>query len=298
MSASTAFLGPVDSVSALRCGFASLKPISVRETIRKWGLKLTTVRWQFEGSASNNDWVKSYPSYVKLLNSAVLERVKLPETVDSQMLADMLTKTSIEQFEKDHELKSALAKVESEKESAGPFMTFTRFLRKRFEEKRAGTVQAKAEMFMHSNLPFSYFSDLVMSNEIYEGFLDALQRKLGLYESVWFKRAYNNPEQFKRKFREMQASLSPLFDVMERTLFSEKCLNVLVFGSNCKGASSLFSIDFLDIEKIDYAQFERLTHEFDSNLNSCVSLIVSMEPNSFSRLPNTDLNKVFSELLV
>lgn len=297
MTASTAFFGPVDSISALRCGFASLKPISVKETIRRWGLKLTTIRWQFEGSVNNDDWVKNYPSYVRLLNNAVFERVKLPETVDSQKLEDMLTKTSIERFEKDHELKSALSKVESEKENAGPFVTFTRFLRKRLEEKRSEAVQGKADLFMHSNLPFSYFSNLVMSSEVYEGFLDALLRKLSLYESVWFKRAYNNPEQFKRKFQEMQTSLSPLFDVMERTVFAEKCLSVLVLGSNCK-ESSLFSVDFLDVKKIDYGQFEQLSHAFDSTLNSCVSLIVSMEPNAFSRLPNTDLNRVFSELLI
>jgi hypothetical protein len=298
MSASTAFLGPIDSVSALRCGFASLKPISVKETVQRWGLKLTTVKWRFEGGKGDNDWVKSYPSYVRLLNNSVFERVKLPTTVDSQMLADMLTKTSIERFERDHELKSALAKVESEKESAGPFVVFTRFLRKRFEEKRAESVQAIAEMFMHSNLPFSCFSNLAMSNEIHEGFLDALQRKLTLYESVWFKRVSNNPEQFKRKFQEMQASLSPMFDVMERTHFSEKCLNILILGSNCKDVSSLSSIDFLDVKKIDFAQLEQLSHEFDSNLNNCVSSIVSMQPGSFSHLPNMDLNKVFSELLV
>lgn len=296
MSASTTFLGPIDSVSALRCGFASLEPISVKETVQRWGLKLTTIKWRFEGRG-DNDWVKGYPSYVRLLNNSVFERVKLPATVDSQMFADMLTKTSIERFERDHELKSALAKVESEKESASPFVAFTRFLRKRFEEKRAESVQTIAEMFTHSNLPFSYFSNLVMSNEIHEGFLDALQRKLTLYESVWLKRLSNNPEQFKRKFQEMQQSLSPLFDVMERTHFSEKCLNVLVFGSNCKEPSS-FSIDFLDVKKIDFAQLEQLSHEFDSNLNSCVSSIVSMQPESFSRLPNMDLNKVFSELLV
>lgn len=298
MSASTGFLGPVDAVSALRYGFSSLKPISVRETIRRWGLKLTTVKWQFEGNVSNNDYIRSYPSYTRLLNDAAVERVKLPETVDSKMLAEMLTKNSIVQFEKDHELKSAMAKLESVKDNAGPFVAFTRFLRKRFEAERAGVLQAKADMFMHSNLSFSYFSNLVMSIEVYEGFLDALRRKLGLYELVWFRRAVNNPEQFKRKFREMQTSLSPLFDVMERTFFSERCLNVLILGSNCTEASSLFSIDFLDIKKIDYAQLEQISHEFENNLNNCVSLIVSMEPNSFSRLPTTDLDKVFSELLV
>jgi cell fate (sporulation/competence/biofilm development) regulator YlbF (YheA/YmcA/DUF963 family) len=297
MSASAALFGPVDSASALRCGFASLKPISIKETVKKWGLRVTSVRWRFEG-ASDNDWVKNYPSYITLLNNSVLEKIKLPEAVDSRMLADMITKAAIERFEKDHELKSALGKVEAEKESAKPFVEFTQFLRKRFEENRLKTANAKAEAFMHSNLPFSYFSNLVMSNEIYEGFLDALQRKLTLYESVWFKRAFNNPEQFKRKFREMQASLSPLFDAIERIVFTERCLNVLVVGSNCKDAASLFSVDFLDVKKIDYQQFEPFLVEFDSNLNSCVSLIVSMEPNSFAHLPNTDLNKVFSELLV
>ncbi len=298
MSASTAFLGQIDSVSALRCGFASLEPISVKETVRKWGVKVTTVKWRFEAGKGDNDWVKSYPSYVKLLNDSVVQRVKLPETVDSQMFADMLTQTSIEQFEKDHELKSALARVESEKENASPFVAFTRFLRKRFEEERAESVQAIAEMFIHSNLSFSLFSNLVMSNEIHEGFLDALQRKLNLYESVWFKRASNNPEQFKRKFREMQSKFEPPVRRNGTDIFSQKCLNVLILGSNIKDASSLSSIDFLDVKKIDLHSSNRLSHEFDSNLNNCVSLIVSMQPESFSRLPNTDLNKVFSELLV
>lgn len=298
MSASAVFFGPGDSASALRCGFANLKPISVKETVQRWGLKLTSIKWRFESAVDRSDWVKSYPSYVGLLNNSVFERIKLPDRVDSQKLAEIITKRAIEQFQKDDELQSALAKVECTKDDAGSFAEFTRFLRKRFEDHRAETVQLRAEAFMHSNLPFSYFSNLVMSNEIYEGFLDAFHRKLSLYESVWFRRSLNNPEQFKRKFRQMVLSLNPLFDAMEQTMFTERCLSILILGSNCTDASSLFETDFLDLRRIDYTQFEQFSQAFENSLNNCVSLIVSMEPTAFSKLPNTDLKKVFSELLV
>jgi len=298
MSAPVGLLAPVDSASALRCGFAGLHPISIRKTIRKWGLKLTTVRWQFKKQLSHIDLIETYPSYVTFMNDSVMKKIKLPSAIDSKALADVITKKTLERFDKDHELKSALSKVEKERNSARPFLEFTRFLRKRFDEKRTQDVQSKAEMFMSSNLPFSFFTNLVAANEIYEGFLDVMERKINLYESVWLYKARNNPVRFRAKFQEMKDSLSPLFDVMERTSFTQKCLSVLILASNCDDEEAFFSVDFVDLKKIDYEQLERLSTEFDNSLEFCVSMIIRMAPNSFSKLPTTELNEVFSQALL
>jgi len=298
MSAPAGLLGTIDSVSVLRSGFAGLHPISIRKTVRKWGLKLTTINWEFERRPSRTDLIETYPSYVAFMNDSVMKKVKLPSTIDSEALAEMITKKTLETFDKDHELKSALRQVEKERDSARPFLEFTRFLRKRFDEKRAEAVQSKAEMFTSSNLPFSFFTNLVMANEIYEGFLDVMERKINLYESVWLYKARDNPVRFHAKFQEMKNSLSPLFDVMERSSFSQKCLSILILASNCDDVASFFSVDFVDLKKVDCEQFKRLSTEFDNSLESCVSTIIRMEPNSFSKLPTSELNEVFSQALL
>jgi hypothetical protein len=297
MSAPSTLLGRVDCSSVLRFGFANLQPISIKKTVQKWGLKLTTISWQLR-SERRTDFIESYPTYVAFLNDSVMKKVKLPENIESHALAQAMTKRTIEQFEKDKELKSVLVKVEKEKDSAKPFLEFVRFLRKRFDEERAKTVQAKAEMFTSSNLPFSLFTNLVMSNEIFEGFLDVMHKKINLYESVWLYKFRNDPVRFKKKFQEMKDSLAPLFDVMELSSFSQKCLSTLIFAYNCANVESLSSTDFIDIKRIDYQQFEQLSAEFSSSLELCTSTILRMEPNSFSKLPRTELGKVFSQALV
>jgi hypothetical protein len=298
MNTPVGLLGAVDSASALRCGFAGLHPISIRNTVRRWGLRLTTIKWHFERRPSHTDLIENYPSYVSFMNDSVMNKINLPSAVDPKALAELLTEKTLEKFDKDHELKSALNKVEKERDSAKPFLEFTRFLRKRFDDKRTEGVQSKAEMFMSSNIPFSFFTNLVMANEIYEGFLDVMERKINLYESVWLHRARNNPVRFAAKFQEMKNSLNPLFDVMERTSFIQKCLGVLILASNCDDIASFFSVEFVDLKKIDSKQFEPLSIEFDNSLESCVSVIIGMEPNSFSKLPTTELNEVFSQVLL
>lgn len=298
MSAPASLLGTVDSASTLRCGFAGLHPISIKNTVRRWGLKLTTITWQFEKRPNHIDLIENYPSYVAFMNDSVMRKIKLPSAIDPKALEELITKKTLEKFDKDHELKSALSKVEKERDSARPFLEFTRFLRKRFDNERTKDIQSKAGMFMSSNLPFSFFTNLVMANETYEGFLDAMERKVSLYESLWLRRACDNPRLFVAKFQEMKNSLNPLFDVMELTSFIQKCLGVLILASNCDDVASFFSVDFVDLKKIDPEQFESLSIEFDKSLESCVSTIIRMEPNSFSKLPTTELKEVFSQTLI
>jgi hypothetical protein len=298
MVAPAGLLGTVDSASALRCGFASLHPISVKKTIQRWGLKITTIKWRFESDQGKNDFIQTYPSYVTLLNNSVVSKIKLPSRIDPNAIADILTQKTLEEFNKDKELKSAINKVGKERDSARPFLEFTRFLRKRFEERKAEAIQSKAGMFMSSNLPFSFFTDLVMANEIYEGFLDAMERKINLYESVWLHKFAHDPVRFPKKFQEMKDSLAPLFDVMEISSFTQRCLNVLILASNCDDVSSIFELEFVDFKKIDYEQFVQLSSEFENSLEHCTSTIINMKPDSFSKLPRTELNKVFSQALL
>jgi hypothetical protein len=298
MVGTVGMLGAVDSASALRCGFASLHPISVKKTIQKFGLRITTVEWRFKSAQGEHDFIKTYPSYIALLNDSVMRKIKLPPRIDPNAIANVLTQKTLEEFNKDKELKSALSKVEKERNSARPFLEFMRFLRKRFEETRAESIQSKAMMFMNSNLSFSFFTDLVMANEIYEGFLDAMERKINLYESVWLQKFAHDPVRFQRKFQEMKESLEPLFDVMEISSFTQRCLNVLILASNCVDVSSIFKLEFIDFKKIDCEQFMQLSNEFKTSLERCTSTIISMEPNSFPKLPRTELNKVFSPALL
>lgn len=297
MSVSVPLLAQVDCTSALRFGFANLQPISIKKTIQKWGLRLTTVSWQLK-SEGRADFIENYPSYITFLNDSVMKKLKLPRNIDPFMLAQAITRRTIQQFDKDKDLKSALAKVENEKDSARPLQEFVKFLRKRFDEERAEDVQAKAEMFTSSNLPFSFFTNMVMANEVFEGFIDVMQKKINLYESVWLYKYKNDPGRFRRKFQEMKESLAPLFDVMEFCSFNQRCLKTLVLAYNCDNVESLFSIEFVDIKRIDYQQFEKLSAELSSSLESCTSVILRMEPDSFSKLPTTELSKVFSQALV
>lgn len=298
VSIPTSLLGQVDPISALRCGFASLQPISVKKTVQKLGLKITSIHWHFESGERDSDFIGNYPSYMRLLNDFAMQKIKLPSRIDQIVLSDMLTRSAVEHFNKDHELKSILGKVEGEKDSSRPFLELVRVLRKRYEEKRPESMLAKTEMFAHSNLPFSFFTDLVMFSEAFDGFLDAMQRKTGLYEAVWLHKYANNSRLFHLKFEEMKNSLIPLFDAAEHSSFLQRCLSIFVAASNCESVDSLPSLEFIDIKKVDSEQFTGLSNEFRNSLDNYVSTILSIEPTAFSQIPATDMKKVFSQMLV
>lgn len=298
MRVPTNFLGQVDPINALRCGFASLKPISITKTVRLFGLRMKTIEWRFQREEGNADLIKSYPTYVKFLNDSVMQKVTLPQRINPIALSDLLTKESQEAFDKDLALKSTLREAEAETTSARPFLKVIKFLRKRYDDQKAESISGKTGLFAHSNLPFSFFTDLVMAEEIYGGFLDTMQRKTGLYETVWLRKYADNSRLFGMKFQEMKDSLAPLFDVAQQSSFLQKCLTVLVVASNCDSVESLSSLEFVDVDRVDSEQFKQLSSELRSTLDRCASTVLSMEPNAFSQTPSTDLNRAFSEMLV
>ncbi len=297
MSFNTSFFGQTEAASALRYGFSGLEPISIKNTVRKLGLKFTTVQWRFEKKLGVEDYVQNYPSYLKSMNELVFAKINLPSDIDASALAEKINECALEEFEKDSELKSALRKVEKEKESTKPFLDFINFMRKRYEEKEPESMRIKTEFFSCSNLPFSFLTDLTMSDQLYGGFLDAMQHKTTLYESVWLHKYANDHTKFREKFEEMKRSLTPLFDAIERASFSRKCLGLLVLGSNVKDVNSL-SFDFIDIHKVDIEQFNNLSNEFRASLDHSVSSILSIEPRAFSTAPSSDFREVFATVLL
>jgi len=298
MDISTGLLGQVNPISALRCGFSSLEPISIKKTRKKLGLKFKTVEWKFIRKNERNDLIDRYPSYIQFQNELVLEKIKLPPDFDAGSFSKMLTKNALERFKKDRELQSELSKLRKKKETAKPLCDFIVFMLKRHEKSKPENLLIMTELFAQSNLPFSFFADSVMLNEIFGGFMEAIQRKVNLYESVWLRRYADNRVLFHKKFQEMKRSLIPLFDVIEQSSFLQKCLNILVMAPNCSKTNSSFSIDFLDFKKVDFKQFSPLSNEFRVSLDNCVSTILTYEPNAFSSIPETDMNKIFAQILV
>jgi len=228
MDISTGLLGQVNPISALRCGFSSLEPISIKKTRKKLGLKFKTVEWKFIRKNERNDLIDRYPSYIQFQNELVLEKIKLPPDFDAGSFSKMLTKNALERFKKDRELQSELSKLRKKKETAKPLCDFIVFMLKRHEKSKPENLLIMTELFAQSNLPFSFFADSVMLNEIFGGFMEAIQRKVNLY----------------------------------------------------------------------FKQFSPLSNEFRVSLDNCVSTILTYEPNAFSSIPETDMNKIFAQILV
>ena len=296
MSISIGLLGQSDSSSAFRCGFSGLEPISIKKTVKRFGLRLTSISWKFENR--DNDFIKGYPDYVQFLNNSVMQKIQIPSRLDPTVFSRMFTKMSIEAFEKDTELKSALEKAEGETRISKSLLDFIAFLRKRYENERYTSIANKTKMFESSNLPFSFFTDLVMFNETYAGFLDAVHRKTSLYQNVWLHKYVDDGRRFKTKFEEMKSSLQPLFDAAEQSSFLQKCLSTLILVSNCDDVDSFNSLKFVDAKKVDSKQFNQLLNEFKASLDHYASTILSIEPNTFSKMPKTDLNRIFAQILV
>lgn len=280
--------------SALRFGLVDINPIEVAETIKRFGLKFRRISRRFEPLNPS----QSFPDWITFQNEAIFAKIDVPNWFEVERLVKLYSQTSVQRYEKDTEMKEAIEKVRKSKRIEGPLLSFTSFMRNRFESRREKYLEVEATRFLTSNFPLSFYNRFVILDNTYYAFLRVLENTVRRYE--FLARYARNFRMYSKHIEEMKRAITPLLEQVESCFFLGSCLKKYVMIWNTKNYEKIEGPEFLDIRNIDYSKFEQLNNELKTKLTETRRLILKYDPNVLQKklsLEN-ETAKMFGKLVM
>lgn len=243
-----------ETSSVLRYGLTTLKPIRVREIIKRWGLRFERVFTTFQPV----DVPKSYSDYVNLKYRGVFSNIDIPEHFEAQKLVEYYSNESIRAYKEDKEYLEELENLRRSKGQISPLIDFVTYCKKRYQQDIHDMYATNANNFFVSDIPFIVFSDLTRSDHVFALFLNLLHDTLYYYNRRLSLRARSDEKYFYRVFGMMKAEVNEIIDIVDNMLFNETCLKRLLIVWNAETYDDLEKIEHLTFHKIPKDEFERI----------------------------------------
>lgn len=263
------------SSSALRFGLMDIKPVEVKETFKRWGMKFRRIGIRYEPLRPT----ESYKDFVTLANSMILSRIPLPEKFDRTKLVRVLAEAAVKRYENDKEFQEALAELKEKgsRDSGKSLTSFVNFMKSRFERDLQDYFESEAESFMKSNFPLSFFSKLSLMDNTYLIFLVITERVVRRCEILATLPGTRKPaDAFKQRIEEMKQVLSPLIDQMDECVDSYFAIKRYINIWNARDYDDALNPEFLDKEKVDPEVLAELQATYMSNLSNIRKLLFQM----------------------
>jgi hypothetical protein len=252
----------VDTTSALRFGLTGLKPIRVSEVIKRFGIKYKVTSISF----APNQNITSFEDYTKLSYQTIFNNILIPEYFDAQKLINFYSKMTIENFNKDKEFKEQMEKVKNSKSEIGPFIDFIKYVKERYQKDIHKMYEINVINFYASDMPFSIFNDFSRTDHIYANFINLLHHTLNSYNKKFLLRAKHDNKIFYKLFEEMKGELDTTFDLIEKMIFYEKCLQRMIIIWNANNYEELKNIEKVYYDRLPKEEFNTLYISFKNNI--------------------------------
>jgi hypothetical protein len=286
-----------NSTSVLRYGLLDIKPIEIKETIKRAGIKFIRITRSLESINPQ----KSYFDFIKLNNEAIFSTIEIPKWFDVEKLIEIFTKRSISFYEADVELKNAVENLKKDKGKPKTLLTFVSFVQERFESAMTDSLQNEALRFLNSNFPLSFFSKFVILDYTILDYLKLLKKIVRHYEiKSNMPRARIEFRIYSRVIENMKRQIAPLIDQMDACLFSYKCLKNYIDLWNSTSYEEIFKSKFLDANKLDSSKFNELYENFNSKHMETRKLLLDAAPEIFHRelsLEDEPTARMFSKIV-
>ena len=282
------------SGSALRYGLVDIKPIKVVENIKRLGLKFRRVTRTFESLQPS----KSYADLVTFENEKIFGTVEIPKWFEAEKLVKTLSQYSIQNYEKDTELKDAVKNIRESERKGRPLVSFAQFMKNRFESKRDYYVEVEAERFLNSNFPLSFYNKLVVFDNTYYAFLKILEDTVRLYE---FRASVSRSfDLYKKRFNEIKRRIIPALDQMDSCWFSYDRLKKYLLIWNSKDYEEIFNPKFLDMKNVSSPEFGEICKDYDRKLIETRQFLLGYSPEYLHKELDSDetTKKMFSKLIM
>ena len=260
------------SGSALRYGLMDIKPVEVVETIKRFGLKFRKVTRTFQSLKPS----RSYEDLVTFENEAIFRTIEIPKWFDADKLVKTFSQHAIESYEKDTELKEAVENVRKAKRKGRPLLSFTQYIKHRFESEREHYLELEARRFLDSNFPLTFYNKLVVFDNTYYDFIKILEDRVRIYE---FRASCSrNFRMYEKKLAEMKKHLGPIIDQTDNCFFSYSRLKKYVITWNSKNYEKIHEPKFLDLNNVDSSEFEKLRNDYYAKLGETRRFLLRYNP--------------------
>jgi len=282
------------SGSALRFGLIHIRPIQVVETVKKSGIKFQRTSRRFESIKSP----KSYEELVNLQNETIFSTIQVPDWFDVNKLVDVFSQDNISRYEQDEELKEMVENVKNTERKGRPLLNFIQFMRKRFETRKDHYVEIEANRFLRSNFPLSFYTKFVVYDKTYYSLLKVLEDIVRLYE--FQASSARSFIMYEKKINELKRKISPILDNLDQCVFSCSCLKRFTMVWNSREYIEVTNPEFLDVEKVDKMEFQRLSGIFNSKIREVRGFLLHYNPDFlFKEIDSQDnTTKMFGKLLM
>lgn len=246
--------GGTDSTSALRIGLTGLKPIRVREIIKKYGIKFTTEYTSYKLDSE----ITSFEDFTTLRYNQIFSNISVPDHFDPEKLADYYAKKSIDSYNKDTAYKEKIETAKKSRGSLGPLKNFVIYVKERYQDDINNLYYNNASNFYASDLPFSVFNDFSRTDHLYANFLNLIHHTLNYYDRRILSSGRGNQLKFNKIFNTMKKDLDVNFDLIDEMIFTEKCLQRLIIVWNAKNYDELHKINKTYYKNIPNNEFNKL----------------------------------------
>lgn len=270
------------STNALRFGLVDIKPVEVIETIKRFGIKFKQITRRFESLKPS----ESFEDFITFQNEAIFNSVEIPQWFESEKLVEIFSKSSIDQYANDQELKQIIDGMKKTTRRGKPFLSFIQFMMERFESRRTNYLELEARNFLNSNLPLSFYNKIVVFDNTYYELLRILENIIRRYE-VMASTARSTQLSF-RHIERMKKAVGPIIDQLDGVLFSLLRLKKFVIIWNSKDYKEIFDHPFLDINKIDSSGFEKVNKDYNTKLSEIRAFLLNYDPNVFYKTLDSD----------
>lgn len=282
------------SGSALRFGLMEIKPVEVVETIKRFGLKFKRITRKFESLKP----AQSFEDLVTFQNETIFGTMQIPKWFNADKLVEVFSQRSIEDYQKDAELKEMVEDVRKAKQKGRPLLSFTQFMRNRFESRRDHYLKLEAERFLNSNFPLSFYNKFVVFDNTYYDFLKTVEYKVRRYE--FLASNARNFLMYQKRIAKMKRELSPLLDKLDECVFSCIYLKKYVSVWNSKDYKEALAPEFLDINNVDFSEFEKLCSNFNVKLREIREFMLHYNPEVLRKEVDSEehTTKMFGKLVM
>lgn len=282
------------SGSALRFGLMEIKPVEVVETIKRFGLKFKRVTRGFESLKP----AQSYEDLVTFENKAIFGTMQIPKWFDDAKLAEIFSLQSIEKYQKDTELKEMIEDLKKTERKGRPLLSFIQFMKHRFESRRDSYLEIEADRFLNSNFPLSFYNKFVVFDNTFYDFIKILEDRVRRYEFL-ASNARSFP-MYKKRIAGMKREVGPLLDKLDECVFSCIYLKKYVMVWNSKDYKEVLDPKFLNINSVDFSEFDKLCNNFNIKLRETREFILRYNPKILHKEVDSEehTTKMFGKLVM
>lgn len=270
------------SGSSLRFGLIDLRPVEIKETIKKAGIKFQRVIRRFE----NTQIPSTFSDMVYNQNEAIFSSIRIPDWFEEDKLVKEFSQRSIKSYEQDTEFKEAVKRIKESKGKIGrPLVSFVEFVREKFDSELDTYLEVESDRYVRSNLPLSFYTQLSSFDKTYQKFLYILEDNVRLFE--FRARCARNFLMYGKHLEEMKGVIAPIIDQIDLCFFQYFRLKNYVALWNCKDYKELSNPRYLDLEKLDYSEFERLSNEYYTCLIQTKDMLLKQNKHEFNQIKDS-----------